>query len=186
MSARTPGLSYLLFHFTMLLALSALAIGAAQAAGQKEKIQQLQAMAPYDGYLSAHRGEQRPLDLLGGPLQVSISQTSGGVFVALPDNRRLDENVFGTPGMPRAFAGTPGINGVPPMIRGVANGEFTRMKKKSPFGDKYTVMANGRLRIQAVDRTATDAAQTKDSVFFNASWEDEQGNRYEVRCCAKL
>ncbi|GAB4362485.1 MAG: hypothetical protein Kow0060_18750 [Methylohalobius crimeensis] len=153
---------------------------------QEQMKQQLVAMAPYRGYLEAHQSERRPLDLLGGPVKVNVSQQSGGVFVSLPDKRRLDPHVFGRPGMERAFAGTPGINGVPPMARGVENGHYTVFKHKSPFGDKYMVMANGSLRLEAVDATATDGATTKDSVQFMASWKDKAGNTYAVRCCKML
>lgn len=159
------------------------------AQGQQERmqkqIQMLQEMAPYKGYLKAHMNAQ-PQELLGGPLEVNISQNSGGVFVILPSKRKLDPQVFGTPDMPRAIAGTPGINGLPPMARGVQNGQYTEMKNPSPFGDKNVVMANGKLNIEALDATAADASETGDEVQFMASWEDQEGNTYEVRCCGML
>lgn len=153
---------------------------------QMQMMHKLVQMAPYRGYLQAHDQEQKPRDLLGGPISVQISQQSGGVFVALPDKRRLDPDVFGTPKMPRAFAGTPGIDGVPPPARGVENGMYTEMKMPTPFGDKYMVMADGKLSINALDATATDAATTKDKVKMMASWKDKAGNVYEVRCCKML
>ncbi len=141
---------------------------------------------PAAGYLDAHKDVDRPLEILGGPISIEIRQTSGGVFVSLPDQRELDEHVFGTPNAPRAFAGTPGVNGVPMMARNAENGKFTNMKTMSPFGDKHMVMGNGTLTISALDATATDAATTKDEVQLMASWEDQQGNTYEVRCCEML
>lgn len=150
-----------------------------------KKMQKLQEMAPYKGYLKAHMKAQ-PQELLGGPLHVNIKQESGGVFTILPSKRELDPHVFGTPDMPRAIAGSPGINGLPPMARGVKNGKYTTMKKPSPFGDKHKVMPNGKLQIKAVDATAADAKETEDEVKFKASWEDKQGNTYEVRCCGML
>ena len=155
-------------------------------AAKAKKMEKLQEMAPYRGYLQAHRDLQQPQELLGGPLEVNISQSSGGVFVILPSKRKLDPNVFGSPKMPRAFAGTPGINGLPPGARGVSKGKYTEMKKPSPFGDKNIVMGNGNLTIEALDATATDAAKTNDKVKFKASWEDKEGNTYEVLCCGKL
>jgi len=149
---------------------------------QAEKIKKLQEMAPYRGYLKAHMNAQ-PQELLGGPLNVNIQQNSGGVFVILPSKRQIDPYVFGNPEMPRAIAGTPGINGLPPAARGVSGGEYTEMKNPSPFGDKNVVMANGNLSIDATDATAADAAETNDQVKFSASWEDQEGNTYEVRCC---
>lgn len=153
---------------------------------KKEKVQKLQAMAPYDGYLKAHKDVQSPMPLLGGPVEAQVTQRGGGVFVALPAKRKLDPNVFGSPGMARAFAGTPGITGVPPMVRGVEGDGYTRMKKPTPFGNKYKVMQGGNLQLKAVDATATDAATTSDEVKFRASWEDAAGNTYSVRCCAKM
>lgn len=150
-----------------------------------EKLEMLQEMPPYEGYLKAHMNAQ-PQELLGGPIEINIQQNSGGVFVILPSKRQLDSSVFGTPDMPRAFAGTPGINGLPPGARGVENGEYTEMKSPSPFGNKNVVMANGTLNIEAIDATAADAANSKDEVQFQASWEDESGNTYEVRCCDML
>ncbi len=150
-----------------------------------KKMEMLQKMAPYRGYLKAHMKAQ-PQELLGGPLEISIQQNSGGVFVILPSKRKLDPYVFGTPDAPRAMAGTPGINGLPPGARGVENGQYTEMTKPSPFGDKNMVMPNGKLSIEATDATATDAAKTNDRVKFKASWQDKLGNTYEVRCCDML
>ncbi len=159
----------------------------AQEAGQMaEQMAQLKEMAPAKGYVNAHKGVEQPFELLGGPITATISQTSGGVFVALPDQRKLDPRVFGSPDMPRAMAGTPGINGVPPMARGVDDGTYTTMTEPSPFGDKFMAMGDGRLELEATDATATDAARTDDEVSLTASWKDEAGHTYEVRCCQML
>jgi len=155
-------------------------------AEQRKMVQHLQDMAPYRGYLRSHAKERKPLGLLGGSIEVTVAQDSGGVFVALPDKRDLDPHVFGHPGLERAFAGTPGINGVPTAARSWENGAYGEFTHKSPFGDKHMVMAEGRMQLEAVDATATDAARSEDSVRFQASWQDEQGNTYAVRCCAKL
>lgn len=152
---------------------------------QPEKLEMLQKMAPYLGYLQAHM-KAEPQALLGGPLEISISQNSGGVFTVVPSRRELDPHVFGTPEVPRALAGSPGINGLPPGARGVSDGSYTRMKNPSPFGDKNIVMPNGQLSIEAVDATAADASSSQDQVTFQASWEDREGNTYSVRCCAQL
>lgn len=150
-----------------------------------KKMEMLQEMATYKGYLKAHMNAQ-PQELLGGPLEVNITQESGGVFVIMPSKRKLDPHVFGTPEAPRAFGGTPGINGLPPGARGVKDGKYTEMKKPSPFGDKNIVMSDGKLNIKALDATATDANKTEDEVSFKASWKDKEGNTYEVRCCGML
>jgi len=157
-----------------------------QAKKQKQMIMKLQEMTQADGYLEAHREVEEPMELLGGPISFTVEQSTGGVFVALPDQRELDPDVFGTPDTPRAFAGTPGMTGVPLAFRETENGAYTTVDRPTPFGDKFTAMANGRMTLEAKDVTATDAATTKDEVSFTASWEDKAGNTYEVRCCAML
>ena len=166
--------------------LAAGATAVAQEGGKQQMLQKLREAAPGKGYVKAHEDLQEPQPLLGGPIEVSISQQGGTAFVALPDRRELDPRVFGTPDMPRSIRGTPAIYGVPPLARGVEDGEYTVFKQPSPFGDKTTTMEARQLQLQATDATATDAATTEDRVRFRASWEDEQGNTYEVRCCEKL
>ncbi len=168
-------------HLPLTLALTlGLAVPAAAQQGMKPP------PPPTRGYLKAHAMTKKPFGLLGGPITVDITQSSGGVFVSLPDNRKLDADVFGTPKMPRATGGTPGINGVPPMARGVEGGKYTVMKMKSPFGDKNIVMGGGTLKLHLVDATATDAATSDDQVQMEASWKDKAGNTYTVRCCKML
>jgi len=175
------------FVFTLLISCQSNSFAGKMDKSEMQKmVMMFQGMAPYRGYLEAHKNENKPFELLGGPIKVNIEQKSGGVFIALPDNRKLDPDVFGTPKFPRAFGGTPGINGVPPMLRGVENGKYTAMKKPSPFGDKYMVAGDGELKIKAEDVTATDAASTRDSVQMEASWKDKQGNTYTVKCCKML
>lgn len=151
-----------------------------------QMVMKMQQKTPAKGYVKAHQNEKNPSDLLGGAIEISIQQNSGGVFVALPAFRDLDPQVFGTPDLPRAFEGTPGITGVPIPMRGVENNQFTQFKAPSPFGDKFIVLGKGRLKLQAVDATATDAATTKDQVHMEASWQDKEGNTYTIKCCQKL
>jgi plastocyanin len=139
-------------------------------------------MSPYLGYLSAHENVEQPLTLLGGPVQVVVTQYSGEVLLALPDYRRLDFRVFGSPQYPCAVEGTPIIVGIPPSMRAVEGGKYTRLKVTSPFGNKNVVLPEGRLSMNAIDSTATDAATTQDNVNFEASWLDDLGNTYTVRC----
>lgn len=143
-------------------------------------------MAPYRGYLEAHAEVESPPRLAGGPVEMRVSQTAGGVHVALPARRELDPHVFGTPEFPRAFGGTPGINGLPPGARNESGGQWTISKSRTPFGDEAVVMGRGRLELEARDVTAVDAATTEDEVRFRASWEDEEGNTYAVECCEML
>jgi hypothetical protein len=175
-------LSFILFAFT------AVPVQAQKKMSEKQKkmLMTLKKMNTADGYLEAHRDVEEPMELLGGPISFTIEQESGGARVALPDNRDLDGDVFGTPKMPLAFTGTPGMSGVPVPFRNKEDGQFTTLKKKTPFGDKSTVMANGTMMLKAKDVTATDAATTEDEVQFKASWEDKKGNTYAVKCCEML
>ncbi len=84
------------------------------------------------------------------------------------------------------YGGEPIIMGVPPAMRGTEGGEYTQLKRKSPFGNEITSMGDARLRLAMTDLTAADAAESQDSVQMEASWTDAEGNTYTVRCCAKL
>lgn len=169
-----------------LLSLAVADTASAQDAKMKKMLMQLQEMNQADGYLEAHRGLEDPPELLGGPLSFTVEQSSGGVFVGLPDRRQLDSDVFGTPDMPLAFTGTPGVTGVPVPFREVENGEFSQLDRNTPFGNKSMAMPNGSMMLKGSDVTATDAATTEDEVKFKASWEDKEGNTYAVRCCEML
>ena len=149
-------------------------------------LEQQQEMAPGLGYLRAHRDVQNPYTILGGPITVVLSQDTGGVHVVLPDFRRIDPRVFGTPDLPKGFGGTPEIYGVPLQMRGIENGAYTRTTERSLFGDSTIVMPNASMVLEAWDITATDAAITRDSVFFEARWEDSAGSVYKVRCTSVL
>jgi len=145
------------------------------------KIAQLQKNTPAKGYLKAHNTLQKPMDILGGPISIELSQDKSPIYVALPDNRKLDPRVFGTVKSPMAFNGTPGITGVPKFARANDGKNFTKMKMLSPFGDKHIILKDGTLKISALDKTATDAARTDDKVNLEASWKDKMGNIYMVK-----
>lgn len=151
-----------------------------------QKMERLESAAPYRGYLKAHESVHDPLEILGGPLKISVSQSEGSVYIALPDHRELDPAVFGRPGRPRAREGFPGIEGVPLDMRGTEDGKYTEFEDKSPFGNARVVMSKGRLDINAKDITATDAATTEDEVEMEASWEDKDGNEYKIKCCEEM
>ena len=152
------------------------------AQNEQEQIKMMQDMAPYQGYIQAHGDiDIEQVKLLGGPVSVEISQDGGSVYAIMPSNRKLDPTVFGNPEFPRAFAGTPGFNGVPLMARGIEDGEYTIFKEKSPFGNEYMVFENAKLEINATDITATDATQTEDQLSCEASWTDNEGNTYGVK-----
>lgn len=152
---------------------------------QNPQAQKLEQEAPAKDYVKAHADLQNPKQLLGGPIHVQIQQTSGDAHIALPDQRRLDPRVFGPDDKPRAYAGTPIVYGVPTGLREQKGGEEV-LAKPSPFGDKMMMIPGGTLKLEAVDATATDAAQSDDSVKMEATWKDKQGNTYAVRCCEKV
>lgn len=185
----------ILRHTRGLLALSA-ALGLSLPAGapvqaqqtpdMAKAVQEMQSLNGWRGYLDAHKTVKKPQPLVGGPLSIKLTQDSGGVFVALPDHRKRDPIVFGPDKMPRHYSGTPVITGVPPLLWTSAAGGGEVTKPVTPFGDKHIVMPDGKLGIEAVDATATDAAVTSDKVKFHASWKDAKGNTYAVKCCVKL
>lgn len=174
------------------MALLALALPAAaqqqEGADQQrqEAVARMQQMTQADGYLDAHRDVDSPIRRLGGPLEVSVTQDGGGVFVSLPARRDLDPDVFGTPDLPRAFAGTPIMTGVPPALRGTDSDGYTEVTQPTPFGDAFMTMGNASLSLQATDLTAADAATTEDSVTLEARWQDGDGNTYAVTCCHRM
>ena len=168
------------------LSFGAMTRPAAAQQDMKAAIKKMQSLNQTRGYLDAHKGVKNPLGLLGGPITIKLTQDSGGVFVGLPAHRALDPTVFGPPKMPRHYAGSPIITGVPPMLRVKAANGGLQTKVLTPFGNKHIVLPNGRLKISAVDATATDAATTKDKVRMIASWQDKKGNTYAVKCCVKL
>lgn len=142
--------------------------------------------APQKGYLESHGEMDEPKTLLGGPLDIAIEQDGGVVFIALPDRRELDTRVFGIPGKPRGHGGTPQITGLPPAMREQDGGRYTVTAEPTPYGDAHTTMLGDSLRIEARDRTATDAAATRDRVEMEASWRDQDGNTYSVTCCRRM
>jgi len=144
-------------------------------------IKKMQAKAPAKGYLKAHAMLKNPLDILGGPISIEISQEASPVYVGLPDYRKLDPKIFGTVDMPRAFEGTPGITGLPVMARDHKGNDFTKMKMLSPFGDKHIILTDGTLNLKATDKTATDGARSDDRVRVTASWKDKKGNTYMIK-----
>lgn len=173
------------------LALALSAVPAAHAADDQapdmaKAIKKMQSLDGWRGYLDTHKAVEKPQALLGGPVKINLSQDEGGVFVAMPAHRKRDPIVFGPKDMPRHYAGTPIVSGVPPMLWTDAEGGGQQTKPLTPFGDKSTVLPEGKLKIDAVDATATDAAMTGDKVKLSASWKDKEGNTYSVKCCAKL
>lgn len=142
--------------------------------------------SPARGYLAAHEKLQKPMPLLGGPLSVHVTNTGEQVFVALPDERKLDPVVFGTPSHPLAVGGKPVVEGVPLQIRAEQNGAFTHIKQKTPFGDASMTLQGGKLEVTMTDATAADAATSKDQAQLDASWRDQDGNTYAVKCCSKM
>lgn len=58
--------------------------------------------------------------------------------------------------------------------------------RDAPRSDRFFTMYNARLDATLVDATAADAGSTGDQASLEASWEDDYGNRYGVRCCTEL
>ncbi len=69
---------------------------AANPQGKKAKTQKLQAMAPYTTATSRPiSGGRIPWVFWAAPPRLGSPSKGGGVFVTLPDKRRLDSNLFG-------------------------------------------------------------------------------------------
>lgn len=174
---------------TLALALSACTTGQAQekpAPDMAQAVQEMQGLDGWRGYLDVHEGVKKPRELVGGPISIELTQDAGGVFVAMPGHRKRDPMVFGPSKMPRHYAGTPVITGVPPFLWKPAAGGGEETKPLTPFGDEHIVLPDGELSLEAMDATATDAAVTNDEVELHASWKDAQGNTYAVECCVEL
>jgi hypothetical protein len=149
-------------------------------------LEQQKQMAPFKGYLQARHDVEQAPDLIGGPIKIVITQEQGGVHVALPAQRELDPTVFGTPELPRKFGGEPLITGLPLQMRAHQNRKYTQTTEPTPFGDANVVMSNGTMTLVAVDAQSVDGATTRDSLSFRGSWEDAEGNSYQITCSNAL
>ncbi len=142
----------------------------------------LEQLAPGRGYLEAHASLDDPKRLLGGAVEVLVEQHEGRAFAVLPGPRELGEDVFGTPDLPRAAAGSPLITGVPLSMRTVEGGKYGRTTRDTSEGQEVVEVRRVALYLRARDATATDAARSEDRVAFEACWQDDRGDTYRVTC----
>lgn len=132
-------------------------------------------------YTQTHASVQDPADLLGGPLQVTLTQPSGGAgFWVFPGPRELDPAVFGTPGQPLGnWPGPWPLYGVPLEKRTTndAGDTYTTTSEPTPFSDKFGSVA-GSVDMTLVDATAIDGATTKDTIDFQTDFTDPKGEHH--------
>lgn len=57
---------------------------------------------------------------------------------------------------------------------------------RSPSSDRFFTMYEARLEATLSDRTPFDAGGSEDAARIEATWKDQGGNVYGVRCCAEL
>jgi len=137
--------------------------------------------SPWWPYLSAHMNVESPPDVVGGPIQLHITQTSGGANWVFPGPRELDTTIFGTEDNPLATEVPPIALGAPMGLRQIQDDGSFITNQPTPFGDNFA-STRGTLDLMVVDATATDGATTKDAIemvmTFQAPGED--GGTYRI------
>ena len=168
--------------FALLLVFTLLALtstGFAQQSGAQDKPPQVGGQA----YAQAHAQIQNPAPLLGGPLDITLTQQEGGARWIFPGPRELDSSVFGTPQYPLGFEqAPPGLYGVALDDRATneAGDAYTTTKDPTSFSDTWKA-TSGSITMHVVDATATDAAVTNDKIDFEADFESPGGQHsYKV------
>jgi len=130
------------------------------------------------GSYAAGHAQQAPQDLLGGPIEVEAVQPAGGLTqLVLPGPRSLDPSVFGVPARPGnqdMVLGDVGKFGLT-----ADDGRYTITDHATPFSN-WLVDGRGSVRMTVIDRTANDAARTKDKVEFEAEFTLPDGVPYRV------
>jgi hypothetical protein len=134
--------------------------------------------SPWWPYLSSHIDDDDPRDVVGGPIEITASQTQGAVNWVMPGKRELDPTIFGTADDPKGAEKPAMLLGVPPPARESADGS-QRTKQPTPFSDKAKAV-EGSLDMTVVDATATDAGVSKDQIDFEATFTAPDGAEYRV------
>lgn len=136
--------------------------------------------SPWWPYLSAHIENESPPAIVGGPIEVSVTQDGGAVTWILPGPRQLDPTIFGTADNPKATEPPP--IGVPLGGRQEQDDGTFVTANPVPASDN-AVGIEGTLDLRVIDRTATDAATTEDEIELVATFAapDDSGTyRIEV------
>jgi hypothetical protein len=129
--------------------------------------------SPWWPYLSAHMNDESPPTIVGGPIEISITQEEGAaVNWVLPSPRELDPTIFGTADEPKATEPPP--IGVPVAGRETRDGRLVTANPV-PASDK-AVAVDGMLNLRLVDQTATDAAITEDQIDLVATFAAPDGS----------
>ncbi len=134
-------------------------------------------------YTMGHARRDNPPDLLGGPLEVHVSQKKGSTRFLLPGPRGLDPAVFGTPGLPAGFETTAPfpLVGVGLDLRLKDGHRYTVTKRATPFSNWHEV-GTGSVDMELTDVTAIDGSRSRDKVKFEATFTLPDGVPYKVVC----
>jgi hypothetical protein len=128
---------------------------------------------PHGSLIQAQGDANEGTSLPGGPVRISLSRQMGDVQIVLKN--KLNSFVVPRSGATDPVAPRPGRDGDPTATTHAAPTTTT-----APLSELS--MRNGRVRLKAVDVTASDAAASQDSLDLEASWQDDQGNTFAVRC----
>lgn len=121
---------------------------------------------PRGSWLQARHDANDPTPLPGGPVRVTLSRQAGDVRVNWSEEM---------PTTARAAPAVPGGNASP-------SPRASPPARAAPGAGRQLLMHNGRIRLRATDATVADAATTQDSVDLEASWQDDRGNTFAIRC----
>jgi hypothetical protein len=116
--------------------------------------------------------------LAGGNVNIQ-AKGFGDVRWILPGLRKLDPKVFGTPAAPLGFEPDVGV----PIAMRLTNADataWTTTKLPTPFSDNFA-MISGDYNLKAVDKTAFDDPDSKDTVKFSAHFSSpDKSNTYKL------
>ncbi len=132
-------------------------------------------MSPWWPYLSAHIDDPDPLDVLGGPVTVNVTQEDGAATWVFPGKRKLDPAIFGTADDPKGTEMPAMALGVPAEMRETLPDGTQQTMMPTPFGNDFETTDGATLSMTAIDATATDGATSKDQVDFEATFQAPMG-----------
>jgi hypothetical protein len=158
------------------------ALAAPAMAGSQTKGQEHGSKPPgLETYTRAHATHENPSDLLGGALEVDVTQHNGVTSWVIPGPRALDPAVFGSPDHPTGIDPV----GVPLRERLTDGDAYTYDSQATPFSD-WAQNGEGSLTMKVVDSTAIDGATTDDTIDFEANFYAPDGTPFRVTCTEPL
>lgn len=174
----TTGTRWFVSGLTLLLALCLFIV---PAAAQDDGETPIYEQSPWWPYLSAHMDVESPPAVVGGPIELRLTQEQGGAEWVFPGPRELDPNIFGTEDNPMNTHVPPIILGAPMDVRQVQDDGSFITNQPTPFSDDFAG-TRGTLELDIVDATATDGATTNDTIDLVMTFESpaEDGGTYRI------